>query len=125
MAIALRILAGNRGYSSYFIAFPTAYNDLHETIRALDIVRHFSKLSRSQRDLEKVARRFKLSRSQSSPFDACVGALDGIFKMRKPRKESNPASIFVVKAFMRFQFNLYATLTMYSYMHLVGAGLNL
>lgn len=115
LAITLRRLSGPEVLDialTYSNAIATVYDVIHDTVRALDIVLQFPKIPRSRRDLEKVARGFKLSRSQINPLDGCVGALDGMCnKIRQPPRERNPASFFVEKAIMLFQFRLYVTLT--------------
>lgn len=103
LAATLRILAGAEVLDvglTYKIACGTVYDILHDTVEALDKVLQFQKIPRSTEGLSEVARGFKLSRSQVSPLDGCVGALDGIcIKMRQPLRESFPASFYCRKGF--------------------------
>ena len=50
--------------------------------------------------LEQLALEFKTSRKRGSPFDGCVGALDGIaIPLEKPRDVTNLASFYNRKGF--------------------------
>lgn len=72
----------------------------HDTVRVLEKMLQFPTLSKSQGELEKVARCFKLFRSQVNPLDGFVVALDRIcINMPRPSKESNPASLFCRKGY--------------------------
>ena len=103
LGITQRILSGAEILDVCFIfkiGRSTAYNVLHDTVQEMNRVLRFPKLRRAVDELHKIARDFKVSRSQVNPLDGCVGALDGIcMKLKKPRNESIPASFYCRKGY--------------------------
>lgn len=82
------------------IGVATVYHVFHDVIKKLDRLLQFTNLQQSGEALHEIARKFKLSRSQPSLLDGCVGALDGIcIKMAKPDKECNPAFFYSLKGY--------------------------
>ena len=78
----------------------TAYHILHEAVEEMNRVLRFAKLPRDEDALHKIAREFKISRSQFNPLDGSVGAMDGIcMKIKKSKNESIPASFYSRKVY--------------------------
>lgn len=81
LARTLHILAGAEVLDvalTYKVASGTVYYVLRDTVVVLDKFLRFQMLSRSQQELQKLARSCRLLRSEVNPLDGNVGALDGI-----------------------------------------------
>ena len=124
LAATLRVLAGAEVVDvalNFGIGVATVYHIFHEVVKKLDRVLQFPKLARSHHRLRNIALKFKLSRSQNSPLDGCVGALDGIcITIAKPDRESNPAFFSVERDTTRYLCKQYVTLTTFFVMLLVS-----
>lgn len=104
LAIALKILAGSTYVDvrwAFRVCSATVYNLFHDTVNNLVENLEIEPCSTTENKLlEERAMAFKTSRKNESPFDGCVGALDGIaIPIEMPRNVSNPASFYNRKDF--------------------------
>ena len=104
LAVTLRMLAGSTYLDvqwTFKICSATVYNVFHDTVDQL--VHNLRMEPDAMTDttiLEQRALEFKTSRKRGSPFDGCVGALDGIaIPIEKPRDVPNPASFYNRKGY--------------------------
>ena len=97
---------------NFGIGYFTAYYILHDTVEVMNSVFLFPKLPCSEAGMQKTAMDFKISRSQISPLDECVGALDGICrKLKNQRMRVYQLLFTAVRATTRFRSKRYAMLT--------------
>lgn len=103
LAITLRILAGGDLWdllAIYHVKASTIRRAFEDTINSLNKRLKLPGLPRSMEGLHRTALEFKMSRRSPSPFNGCVGALDGLaVKIKKPREENNPAVYYSRKDF--------------------------
>ena len=100
VAILVRVLAGASYQDLCLIPSSTVYSLFHRSMDALLKVLSLPGIPSDERELKKMALRFKCCRRGDSPLDGCKGALDGIIiKVQKPHKLNHPALYYCRKQF--------------------------
>lgn len=104
LGMTLRLLSGSTYMDVawvFQVGRSTVYSVFHSTIDVInDVLRMDENAMIDGLTLQKRAVGFKTSRTSDSPFDGCVGALDGIaVPIEKPKDVSNPAAFFNRKGF--------------------------
>ena len=103
-AVTLRKITGSTYLDvqwTFKFCSATVYNVFHDTVdQFVHNMRMEPDSMTNTTILEQRALEFKISRKRGSPFDGCVGALDGIaIPLEKPRHVPNPASFYNRKGY--------------------------